>query len=120
MWSCRLSKIKSGDLDKSITNSDSLAEEQANQTYADTQAEQHELYFFTKIGRWQYLIELFIGSNALAMVLALAEAQGWHGLSFARVLQYVLYINWVVLCFILGGVFSGTFFTHGLEFIFFG
>ena len=99
MWSYRLNKVKSGDLDKSITNSDSLAEEQANQTYADTQAEQHEMYFFTKIGRWQYLIELFIGSNALAMVLALAEAQGWHGLSFARVLQYVLYINWVVLCF---------------------
>lgn len=99
MWSYRLNKVKSGDLDKSITNSDSLAEEQANQTYADTQAEQHEMYFFTKIGRWQYLIELFIGSNVLAMVLALAEAQGWHGLSFARVLQYVFYINWVVLCF---------------------
>ena len=37
MWSYRLNKVKSGDLDKSITNSDSLAEEQANQTYADTQ-----------------------------------------------------------------------------------
>ena len=99
MWSYRLNKVKSGDLDKSITNSDSLAEEQANQTYADTQAEQNYVYFFTKIGRWQYLIELFIGSNALAMVLALAEAQGWQGLSFTRVLQYILYINWVVLCF---------------------
>lgn len=99
MWSYRLNKVKSSDLDKSITNSDSLAEEQANQTYADTQAEQNYVYFFTKIGRWQYLIELFIGSNALAMVLALAEAQGWQGLSFTRVLQYILYINWVVLCF---------------------
>jgi len=48
MWSYRLNKVKSGDLDKSITNSDSLAEEQANQTYADTQAEQHEMYFLRK------------------------------------------------------------------------
>ena len=116
MWSYRLNKVKSGDLDKSITNSDSLAEEQANQTYADTQAEQHEMYFFTKIGRWQYLIELFIGSNALAMVLALAEAQGWHGLSFARVLQYVLYINWVVLCFAaLVEFFQARFLRMGLS-----
>lgn len=116
MWSYRLNKVKSGDLDKSITNSDSLAEEQANQTYVDTQAEQHEMYFFTKIGRWQYLIELFIGSNALAMVLALAEAQGWHGLSFARVLQYVLYINWVVLCFAaLVEFFQARFLRMGLS-----
>lgn len=116
MWSYRLNKVKSGDLDKSITNSDSLAEEQANQTYADTQAEQHEMYFFTKIGRWQYLIELFIGSNVLAMVLALAEAQGWHGLSFARVLQYVFYINWVVLCFAaLVEFFQARFLRFGLS-----
>lgn len=99
MWSCRLNRIKSSNLKTSITNSESLAEGQVRSSFADTADEKNYSYFFTKIGRWQHLIELFIASNVLAMVLALAEAQGWQALTGSRLLQYVLYINWVLLAF---------------------
>jgi two-component system sensor histidine kinase AlgZ len=33
------------------------------------------------------------------MILALAEAQSWAGLSVGRLLQYMLFINWVLLAF---------------------
>ena len=100
MWSCRLNKIKSIRTKKSITNSGSLAEGQDDQTFADTQGNKTYAYFFTKIGRWQHLIELFIASNILAMILALAEAQSWAALSVERLLQYMLFINWVLLAFV--------------------
>ncbi|WP_407306724.1 sensor histidine kinase [Acinetobacter sp.] len=100
MWSCRLNKIKSIRTKKSITNSGSLAEGQDNQTFADTQENKTYAYFFTKIGRWQHLIELFIASNILAMILALAEVQSWTALSVERLLQYMLFINWVLLAFV--------------------
>ena len=100
MWSCRLNKIKSIRTKKSITNSGSLAEGQDDQTFADTQGNKTYAYFFTKIGRWQHLIELFIASNILAMILALAEAQSWMALSVERLLQYMLFINWVLLAFV--------------------
>jgi len=100
MWSCRLNKIKSIRTKKSITNSGSLAEGQDDQTFADTQGNKTYAYFFTKIGRWQHLIELFIASNILAMILALAEAQSWTALSVERLLQYMLFINWVLLAFV--------------------
>ncbi|MDM1757982.1 histidine kinase [Acinetobacter sp. 251-1] len=51
------------------------------------------------MSQWQYFIELFIGSNVLALVLALAEAQAWSDLQFSHVIQYVLYINWILLAF---------------------
>ena len=54
---------------------------------------------FTKIDRWQHLLELIIASNVLALVLALAEAQSWHALSGTRLLQYMIFINWVILSF---------------------
>lgn len=57
------------------------------------------VYFFTRAGRWQYLLELFIAGNILAMVLALAQAQSWGNLSFSGLMQYVLFINWVLLAF---------------------
>ncbi len=100
MWSCRLNKIKSIRTKKSITNSGSLAEGQDDQTFADTQGNKTYAYFFTKIGRWQHLIELFIASNILAMILALAEAQSWTALSVERLLQYMLFINWLLLAFV--------------------
>ena len=100
MWSCRLNKIKSIRTKNSITNSGSLAEGQDDQTFADTQGNKTYAYFFTKIGRWQHLIELFIASNILAMILALAEAQSWMALSVERLLQYMLFINWVLLAFV--------------------
>ena len=56
-------------------------------------------YFFTKIGRRQHLLELSVASVILALILALAEAQSWNELSGMRVLQHVLYIQWVVLSF---------------------
>ena len=60
---------------------------------------QNRPHFFSKISQWQYFIELFIGSNVLAFVLALAEAQAWSDLQFSHVIQYVLYINWILLAF---------------------
>ena len=56
-------------------------------------------YFFTKIGHWQHLLELIVASNVLAMVLALAEAGSWQALEGVRLIQYVVFINWVVLSF---------------------
>lgn len=100
MWSCRLNRIKSIRTKTSITNSGSLAEGQDEQSFADTQGNKPYAYFFTKIGRWQHLIELFIASNILAMILALAEAQSWTALSAGRLLQYMLFINWVLLAFV--------------------
>ena len=100
MWSCRLNRIKSIRTKNSITNSGSLAEGQDEQSFADTQGNKPYAYFFTKIGRWQHLIELFIASNILAMILALAEAQSWTALSVGRLLQYMLFINWVLLAFV--------------------
>ena len=100
MWSCRLNKIKSIRTKNSITNSGSLAEGQDDQTFAHTKGNKTYAYFFTKIGRWQHLIELFIASNILAMILALAEAQSWTALSVERLLQYMLFINWVLLAFV--------------------
>ena len=56
-------------------------------------------FFFSKIGQWQHLLELMVASNVLAMVLALAEAGSWQALQGLRLLQYVFFINWVVLSF---------------------
>ena len=55
--------------------------------------------FFTRIGQWQYLIELFTASIVLSLVLSLAEARTWSNLSLHEVVQSILYINWVVLAF---------------------
>ncbi|AXQ20881.1 alginate biosynthesis protein [Acinetobacter wuhouensis] len=51
------------------------------------------------MGHGQYLLELFIASNVLAFLLALAEAQSWSNLNFGHVLAYILYINWILLAF---------------------
>ena len=51
------------------------------------------------MGHKQYLLELFLASNVLALILALSEAQSWVNLEFAHVLAYILYINWILLAF---------------------
>lgn len=56
--------------------------------------------FFTRMGQWQYFVELFIASIVLALLLSLAEAQSWSNLNLSHVIQSILYINWVVLAFI--------------------
>lgn len=99
MWSCRLNK-KSSDLTTSITNSKSLAQPQALESVTAASDKTQFTYFFTKNTRWQHLIELFIASNVLAMLLTLAEAGGWEHLSTVRLLEYALYINWVLLSFV--------------------
>lgn len=91
MWSWWLSKIK-----KSI----SLAEAQQTKLFSTAYRNQNSSYFFTKIDRWQHLLELIIASNVLALVLALAEAQSWHALNGSRLLQYIVFINWVILSFL--------------------
>jgi two-component system sensor histidine kinase AlgZ len=47
----------------------------------------------------RYLLELSVGSNVLAMILALAEAQSWQALTAENLIKYMLYINWILLCF---------------------
>ena len=101
MWSYRLNKIKSSNLNESIANSESLAEKQVDPTSTYTNdGKNNSVYFFTKIGHWQHLIELFIASNILAVILALAEAQSWSALNVDRLLQYMLFIDWVLLAFV--------------------
>ena len=56
--------------------------------------------FFSRMGQWQYFVELFIASIVLAFVLSLAEAQSWSNLNWNHVIQSILYINWVVLAFV--------------------
>ncbi|MCY6413158.1 MULTISPECIES: histidine kinase [Acinetobacter] len=98
MWSWRLSKIK-----KSIANPNAVAETRRNKLSQmrqdNVQDQTSASYFFTKIGQWQHLLELIVASNVLAMVLALAEARSWQALETARVLQYMCFINWVILSF---------------------
>ncbi|MHA3052959.1 sensor histidine kinase [Acinetobacter sp. ANC 4640] len=97
MWSWRLSKIKS-----SITKAQQLADAQDHHSAQSNDVLNNQsAYFFTKIGRWQHLIELFAASSILAMVLMLAEAGTWQAMNWGHVLQYLLYIYWVILVFIV-------------------
>lgn len=99
MWSCRLNQIKSSRTKKSITNSKPIAEVTSAQSFASMNEETQNSYFFSQIGNLRYLLELFAGGNILAMILALAEAQSWQALNGIHLLQYMLYINWILLCF---------------------
>ncbi|MEK5756259.1 sensor histidine kinase [Acinetobacter variabilis] len=99
MWSCRLNQIKSSRTKKSITNSKPVAEVQVDQSFTSPSGSVQSSYFFSQIGKLHYLLEMFIGGNVLAMVLALAKAQSWQALNLADLLQYMLYINWILLCF---------------------
>ncbi|MGN9714182.1 sensor histidine kinase [Acinetobacter variabilis] len=99
MWSCRLNQIKSSRTKKSITNSKPVAEVQVDQSFTSPTRSAQSSYFFSQIGKLHYLLEMFIGGNVLAMVLALAKAQSWRALNLADLLQYMLYINWILLCF---------------------
>lgn len=99
MWSCRLAK-KSNHFQQSIANSKTLAEKQAAQSLCTAQEQANYSYFFTKIGQFQHVVELFIASLILAMLLTLAEAGAWHGFRWGRFIEYGGYINWVLLCFV--------------------
>lgn len=99
MWSCRLNQIKSSRTKKSITNSKPVAEVQVDQSFTSPTGSVQSSYFFSQIGKLHYLLEMFIGGNVLAMVLALAKAQSWQVLNLEDLLQYMLYINWILLCF---------------------
>lgn len=99
MWSCRLNQIKSSRTKKSITNSKPVAEVQVDQSFTSPTGSVQSSYFFSQIGKLHYLLEMFIGGNVLAMVLALAKAQSWQALNLVDLLQYMLYINWILLCF---------------------
>lgn len=90
----KTSKIK-----KSITNPDAVTATRRKKLAQSRQLPPSGSYFFTKIGQWQHLLELIVASNVLAMVLALAEARSWHALDGIHVLQYIVFINWVVLSF---------------------
>jgi two-component system sensor histidine kinase AlgZ len=94
MWSWQLSKIK-----KSIANPNAVAEIRRKKLSQTRQMNSSGSYFFTKIGQWQHLLELIVASNVLAMVLALAEAHSWQALDSLHVLQYMFFINWVILSF---------------------
>ncbi|MBK0064722.1 MULTISPECIES: sensor histidine kinase [unclassified Acinetobacter] len=98
MWSCWLGK-KKRKIKKSITNSSRLADAQSSMDLNQQIRLSGNSYFFTKIGQWQHLLELIVASNVLAIVLALAEAGSWQTLQGLRLMQYVFFINWVVLSF---------------------
>ena len=116
MWSCRLNQIKSSRTKKSITNSKPVAEVQVDQSFTSPTRSAQSSYFFSQIGKLHYLLEMFIGGNVLAMVLALAKAQSWQALNLADLLQYMLYINWILLCFAaLVELFISTFNVWGLS-----
>lgn len=99
MWSCRLSKIKNRQIKQSIANSKAVAEAQVSHSFRQNRSEPAYSYFFSTAGRWQNLAELCVAGNLLAILLALAEAHSWQALSTARVLLFMLYINWVLLSF---------------------
>ena len=99
MWSCRLSKIKKRQIKQSIANSKAVAEAKASQSLSDHRVQSSYSYFFSSAGRWQNLLELCVAGNLLAILLALAEAGSWQALSATHVLLFMLYINWVLLCF---------------------
>ena len=97
MWSWRLSKIKN-----SITKAQQLADAQEHDSVQSSDRLHNQSdYFFTKIGRWQHLIELFASSSILAVVLVLAESGSWRAMNWGEVLQYLLYIYWVIIVFIV-------------------
>ena len=93
MWSCRLNQIKSSRTKKSITNSKPVAEVQVDQSFTSPTGSAQSSYFFSQIGKLHYLLEMFIGGNVLAMVLALAKAQSWQALNLADLLQYMMYLS---------------------------
>ncbi len=99
MWSCRLNQIKSSRTEKSIANSTAVAEIPSVQSAAELMGAKEYTYFFRQVGNWRDLLELFVGGNILALVLGLAEAQSWQALNLTHLLQYMLYINWVLLSF---------------------
>ena len=91
--------MKSSDLGKSITNSKADAEA-LNADSATGQNKFIDANFFVRIGQWQYFVELFIASCALALLLSLAESQTWAAVEFGQIVKKVVYINWVILVFI--------------------
>ena len=93
--------MKSSDLRKSITNSDSLAEGLNSDSYAKDRQRFVESHFFNQKGNARYLIELFLASIVLTLLLTLAQAQSWSNLQFREVIKYFLYINWVILVFVV-------------------
>ena len=92
--------MKSSDLGKSITNSDSLAEGLISDSYTKDHQAFMDSHFFSRKGNWQYLLELFIASIVLTLLLTLAQAQSWQALELNEVIKYFLYINWVILAFV--------------------
>lgn len=93
--------MKSSDLGKSITNSDSLAEGLSSDSYRNHHQRFDESHFFNQKGNARYLIELFLASIVLTLLLTLAQAQSWSNLQFSQIIRYFLYINWVILVFIV-------------------
>lgn len=48
----------------------------------------------------RYALEFWVACNILAMVLSLAESQGWQNFSWTRFIDYALYIHWILFSFI--------------------
>ena len=95
MWSYWLRQIK-----KSITNSKPIAEKALHDSSLKVKKQFPQWDQIGKMQPWQYLIELFVASFILALLLSLAEAQAWSNLRFQQLLKYILYINWVVLVYV--------------------
>ena len=83
-------------MNQSIANSTSLAEALNNDNSVNDEKGVMHLNFFKSIGERQYLVELFIASIVLSLLLSLAEAQSWQNVQWGHVISYILYINWVI------------------------
>ena len=94
MWSWRYSKIK-----RSIANSAQVAEVPIGNSNAELPHSALANYFLLKNRRWQYVLELLMAAWVLALVLALAEARSWQGLAPLRLLQFGMFLSWVMLSF---------------------
>ncbi|WP_269913859.1 sensor histidine kinase [Acinetobacter sp. HY1485] len=94
MWSWQLNRLK-----KRLVRSKNFARQQieANATYR--QGQKTSAYVFTNMGHWQYIVELFVASCVLALVLVVAKSQSLQSIWSFNVLQYIIYINWVVIAF---------------------
>ncbi len=100
MWSCRLNKIKSSRTEQEYSKFEPSCRRASYIKLLDrVEAYDNFCIFLGKMGRWQYLLELFLAGNIVALVLALAQAQSWQALSLFSVMQHVLFINWILLAF---------------------
>lgn len=103
MRSWRYSKIK-----QSIANSAAVTEAPIRNSLPELATPALAGYFLMNNRRWQYVFELILAALVLALLLALAEAGNWHALQPIRLLQYAVFMTWIMLSFAAAVEFVGA------------